>query len=657
MELTLTSITTGIFRLSLLWLFLFYCSKIGMKYNKKLDIIDFIISKWFNYGSVMILIIFGLAVVNCYDLCNVIFLLGVYILFDIYQFKNIKYIYKELVKKVKRSLLFIVKHIELNEPFSFWLSVNSKQKQKYKALKGLCILTFISVITFLFRVYLFKYDEYVLSALWIEDLNKVISYNYHNAFDNLTIVEGEYMLINFYSKLVNISPEVSLESFGVLQPICLCVVLIWAIKKIGNIGYTIPIIAALAFALFIGVTPININYITQQQSLFLALTFAIPLMVYIVNPAQISKGYSIYFFKLLITCIAIGLIDVFVLLIILPPFIVIVLVQPMLIHIKHRLLTVFSYLLAILIICFTYGILDNSFELIHFLKINLIAISSFTYLPHLIIPYDSIMNLVLTASIISVFGVVKMYYYNNFDNRFSMLFLSYYIALMILYRLNLVLIDVDLFYRAMAVITPLTVGVNLLVYSKFIKSIFSIQSQRIKYVFPGVLLLMLSSVCYASQHKVLFAISEAKNNSKEILEVYDTINNDYLPYTYAVVNNNQAQLFSEQKHFFISYDKFNSDYILRDSVYQKYKEDYKILQKYPEYLLPQSILVFTYKKEFKKNLIENINKSKNTKILINILQQKGRAVTVFYESEAIKVYEIVNKPKSSKIVDLIFNSQ
>jgi len=228
---------------------------------------------------------------------------------------------------------------------------------------------------------------------------------------------------------------------------------------------------------------------------------------------------------------------------------------------------------------------------------------------------------------------------------------------MILYRLNLVLIDVDLFYRAMAVITPLIIGVNLLVYSKFIKSFFKFQSQHTKYLFPSVLLLMLSSICYASQHKVLFAISKAKNNSKEILEVYNNINNDYLPYTYAVVNNDQAQLFSVQKHFFISYDNFNSDYIKRDSVYQKYKNDNETLKKHPEYSLPRSVLVFMYKKGLKTNMKDNIDRTKNIKVLIDILKQKEREVTIFYESESIKVYEIVNEPKSSKIVDLIFNSQ
>ncbi len=657
MELTITSITTGIFRLSLLWLFLFYCSKIGMKYNKKLDLIDFIVSKWFNYGSIMIVIIFGLVALNLYDLFNVIFILSVYVLFDIYQFKNIKQIYKGVVKKVNRSLIFIVKHIELNEPLSYWFSIKAKQKQKNKGVIAFCVLLLISVVTFVFRTSLFKYDKYVLSALWIEDLNKVISYNYHNSFDNLNVVEGEYMLINFYSKLVNISPEVSLESFGVLQPICLSIVLIWVIKKIGNISYTIPIITALIFALFIGITPININFITQQQSLFLALTLAIPLMVYIAKPEHLSSVFLIYFFKILIAFIAIGLIDVFVLLIILPPFIVIIVLQPMLTHIKYRLLTVLAFLLAFLIICISYKILDNSFELIHFLKINLIAISSFTYLPHLIIPYNSLMNWVLIASIISVLGIIRMYYYNKSLNRLCLLFLGYYIAIMILNRLNLILIDIDLFYRAMAVITPLIVGINILVYSKSINSFFKIHLKRTKYLFPSLLLLMLSYGCYSSRHKVLFVISEVKNNSKEILEVYDDINSDYLPYTYAVVNNNKAQLFSEQKHFFISYENFNTDYMKRDSIYQTHKNDSEILKIYPEYTLPQTVLVFIYKNGIKQNTVENIKDSNKTKELLGKLKQKGRKTTVFYESETIKVFEIINKPKSSKVVDLIFNIQ
>ena len=51
-----------------------------------------------------------------------------------------------------------------------------------------------------------------------------------------------------------------------------------------------------------------------------------------------------------------------------------------------------------------------------------------------------------------------------------------------------------------------------------------------------------------------------------------------MPYTYAVVNTTDTQVLSIQKHFFITYNDFNTNYTARDSIYQLYKKDKKTLK-------------------------------------------------------------------------------
>ena len=39
---------------------------------------------------------------------------------------------------------------------------------------------------------------------------------------------------------------------------------------------------------------------------------------------------------------------------------------------------------------------------------------------------------------------------------------------------------------------------------------------------------------------------------------------------------------------------------------------------------------------------------------IDRLKKKGRKIELFYENDIFKVYEIINKPRQSRIDDLIF---
>lgn len=434
------SISTGILRLALLWLFLFYCYKKTVNNPKDFDIINFIVSKWFKYGSVTILIIYILVLLNGYDLFNTIFILSLYILFDSFNFKSMVLIYRQLVKKVKQRILFLLKHIELKHPLIHWVKIKTTKSKRNEGVKSILLIVTVSLIIFFFRVDLFKYDKYILSELWVEDLQKVISYNFQNTFQNLAVVEGEYFLINFYSKLVNISPEVALETFGILQPICLSIIILWAIKKIGRIGYTVPIITAMIFGVVLIITPINLNYITQHQSLFSALILAIPLFVYIGKPKLITTNNHLYFIYIFIALLAIGLINIFVLLIIVFPFVIINLLQPIRLYLRPRILTFLAFILSISVILIVYNHIDEYFNLVHFLKVNLIAISSFTYTPHMLLPYETLLYYVSLTSVIGLLILTKIYVVNKKKNRLMALFLVYYLALIILSKLELIMI-------------------------------------------------------------------------------------------------------------------------------------------------------------------------------------------------------------------------
>ncbi|MGB0974671.1 MAG: hypothetical protein ACPGU9_06735 [Flavobacteriaceae bacterium] len=642
-------ITYGIIRLALLWLFVYYVYSKSSKHNAKLDIIDFIVSRWFKYGSATVLIIFVLVLINGYDFFNTVFILFVYALFVSYKFKSIKKIYKQITKTIKKRVLLFLKHIELKKPIMYWFAIEQTKSRRINTLKSILALGVICVTICLYRIYLLKYDSYILSELWIEDLNKIISYNFHKPFQNLAVVEGEYLLINFYSKLVNISPEIALESFGVLQVLGLAILTLWVFRQFDIQSHVFAIISALILGVILCISPINIHLITQHQSVYLALTFAIPLFVYINTPKLIAKSNYLYCLYLLIAFLAIGLINIFVLLIIIPPFILIHLFQPTLNKFKYKGQILILFMCAVGAILVIYNGIDPTFDLTHFLMINLIAISSFTYTPHLIMPYGVFMNYVAFASLASLILLLKLYFINKKRNTLLSLFLVYYLLLVVVSNLNLMLIDNDLFYKAMSVMTPLIIGVNLVVLVKLLKQIISKHHVAIHYTISGLTLLLIFGIYTISHQKIDNTIKQTSAYSKNMIEIYNQINTSYMPYTYAVVNTANTQVFSTQNHFFMSYKDFNTTYLKRDSIYQKYKTNKRVLKQHPEYILPETVLFFKHK-------TKSITPTPS-EVRLQHLIARGRIISKVYESEHVEVLEIINKPKSSKVVDLIYKNR
>ena len=107
----------------------------------------------------------------------------------------------------------------------------------------------------------------------------------------------------------------------------------------------------------------------------------------------------------------------------------------------------------------------------------------------------------------------------------------------------------------------------------------------------------------------------------------------------------------------MNYDYFLEDYSKVDSVYFKNQKDPKFLIKNPQYALTKSVLVFVLNENNKaeKNIFsENKYLSAELKKELEKLQQRGRTISLFYDSKILKVYEIVNEPGESKITDLIF---
>ena len=59
-------------------------------------------------------------------------------------------------------------------------------------------------------------------------------------------------------------------------------------------------------------------------------------------------------------------------------------------------------------------------------------------------------------------------------------------------------------------------------------------------------------------------------------------------------------------------------------------------------------------KDEKNAFSENKNLNADLNSQLRILKKRGRKINLFYDSKFLRVYEIVNEPRESKVSDLIF---
>jgi hypothetical protein len=122
-----------------------------------------------------------------------------------------------------------------------------------------------------------------------------------------------------------------------------------------------------------------------------------------------------------------------------------------------------------------------------------------------------------------------------------------------------------------------------------------------------------------------------------------------------VVNDFSTNSISTSQHFFINYEDFLKDYLKKDEIYDKNKKNKKFFKKYPQYVLPKSIIVFVYKEKTQIESVQNSFKEMTkVKNVIEKLKDRGRTVTKKYSNSVFDVYEIINVANESEINDLIF---
>lgn len=652
-----SSILVGFIRLVFLLMFLYYCNNKIVKREYSHNLLQFIVNEWFKYGSLSLVIVFILIQFSVYSLINYVLIMMLVILVDVVGIKNFKNPVRYFKDMAKSRFFEFLKDTENKKTIRELVQLEKPKKLKDDRVFIFYITIVLILAAFIGRYYFYIYDTYLLSDLWIANLNKVILFDQDSWFNGTVSVEGELAMSNLYSKLVDVSPEVGLQSLAILEDLLLSLIVFWTIRKITTSRILAPMIAFITYVFLYTFSPIEIHYLLQNEPVLMGLTFAIPSMVYILKPDVINFKKTNYFTSLAICFFAIGLIDLFTLLILMPPFFVIALVFVNKNYLSFKWIALLAYILGTASVLATYYFMcvyyQNDFLI--FLQSSLISVTSFTYMPNLIIPFDELLKYYQYGSLFSIVILPFLIWYKKEQWKPSFVFMLYFNLLVTLSFLQVEWIDSDLLRLALSVFIPICFGITTAV---LLRILFPLYKKVIRFKMPIALatsLLAFGGIVY-SQIKPLSNIKNSDKTPRMVLDAYDKILHEFFPHSYAVVNDNIAQTISLNKHFFINYEDFLFSYLESDSIYHHNRKKPKFFVENPQYVIPKSVLVFVYHDNTEKenhfadqNQLEPLLKEH-----INTLEKRGRKVSLYYESPYVNVYEIENEPKSSKIDDLIY---
>lgn len=611
---------------------------------------------WAFFASVIVIGIFLLIQINSFDLMTCLFIMVIFFGVRLVGVQNVLSDSARFRRQRKMILLDVIEKVEDKEPLID--IVEEKPIKRLSVNFGFVIMSLTGFAAMAVRFYLLKYDNYQLSESWFNELAIIKGISQQSWLNNNTGVVGEYALMTFYEKMTGISPEITLESFGILQAFILSFIIFWFMGIMTGSKITVPLMTTLCFAFFFNLVPINLSQITHGKETLMALTLVLPAIVYIKKPwllyARSSKTYR---YKIFVIFIAIALIDIYSLLILIPPFL---LVAPIFIsknYIRFYWQALKAYLLATGIVLggYAFHLYQEDLDFFQFIISNLLSVTSSTYTSNMILPYNELIRIVQIVSLISIVTMFLMM--KKKKDKWSSLiaFVVYVNTLILISFLDYRYFDRDLFNEVLPIFITIILGIVIyLIMYLFVtkvKKVFMPEGLAVIFIFA-----LFATLAFYTQKDLFNKKASTSLLSKNVIAAYQEISSGFLPYSYAVVNSNTLQPLSTNSHNFLTYKDFLGEYAVRDSIYFANKEDKDFLRANTQYIIPNSLLVFIYdiaNEDDFNQLVMYLDLTDEVKKRMEELNQKGREIKVFFRKDALTVYEIVNNPGEARIKELL----
>lgn len=629
--------------------------------------LQYFIPRYIAFIGTLAILGFILVQINAYDSFVFICIVTLFYIFKLMNL-NFKRPLKPQFQKIRRRfILYTIRNFEQDKKLIN--SINFKkplQKEDAFSSKVTGNLYFwqvgiaigIGMLTYLSRYSFFNFDTYALSDLWYENFGKIKNLTNQQWLIDESSLLGEYVVIQMYAAITGISDVIALQTFGLLENAILGVVIFWTVSKMTSIyQFVHGVLAAFGFIVLYSFLPLNINLMTQHKPIFLALSLALPAMVFLCLPRVLRVKLKSYFQWMLMVFIGISLIDLFVMVIVMPLIFLSTLITISAATKKYYARAFLAYLIALVVFIaiYTIGASLNSTSLLQFVQENLYAFNTYTYAPQLIMPIEELMAIYRIAAMILVLSSLALCFKNYTKYKYLCVIFLLFFSVVYIPLLDIVFIDVDLLYQVISVVLPLAFGAAFYLLFTFVKMIFP----AFRVPIAGGLIMAFVGIVdayFVFQQSALQGIPDRNLTNEHIMEAYDYLDAELLPYSYTVVNTAFTSEMSKGSHYFMAYENFNRTYLAADSIYNANKKNIEFLQLNPNATLSKSIFLFIYYDQPEVTTGNKLDPEQQHQALslVNTLRAKGRNVEIYIQKPTLMVYEIINEPKATKINDLLF---
>lgn len=662
----------SVVRLVVAFLFVFgFITPLFFKYAGKKKGIDRIIFSWVGLGGLLVVGVFVLVILQIYDFISILFcllMLPLLIRFfrkkwegnsvvDIFNTAENSIVAKQirLVEKIKELSLTEIRDKILHKP-----SFRIKDPYFFTAV---CI----GILAFILRIIPSIQNSSPFSRTWYFELDAIKSLSLQEYFVGYPSPKGMQSLIHIFSTITQISPEMILHVMGSLISFFLTIIIFWILRDITRERYQeASLFGALIFAVFPTLfLPVSMELQSEVTSLSVALCFALPTMVFFIR--NVRAGNMVPWFYIWIGVLATGLTDIFVLINVLLPFMIISLFSLQ----REGYLRNFGKILlqmaaAFLLVLAPYLIYSYSLEIGigSFFQDQLFNTQIYSLTPNLIIPIEDL-SLIYLAAGAFLTGAYLIRHFVQKKKRISdaIVFLILFMIISYIYtpyfNYQYVYIDPDQLNSFYGILICVFMGVAM--YSVFI--FLEWISTGIKKILPYVAQVSVAGLAvyfFVLQGGIQVSRILPKTQPNGFFNAYYQIINERVPYTYATVGPELDRELSVNRHYFMNYQYFLNNYGAIDSLYQQYLTVPDVQRSEIEEVPPASIFIFLEKPPY-GSIQQGILYDAQTVMrdleqwLESFEELEGRTLKVYHETEQTIVYEIVNREGESTITGVLKN--
>ena len=662
----------SVFRLVIAFLFVFgFATPLFFRYAGEKKGIDRIIFSWVGLGGLLIAGVFVLVTLQIYDFISILFcllMLPLLIKFfkkkwegnsivDIFNTGENSIVAKQVrwVEKVKDLKLSDIKRRIFRKP--------SFKIRDFYSFSAVCI----GILAFILRIVPSIQNSSPFSRTWYFELNAIKGLSLQDYFTGYPSPKGMHSIIHIFSTITQVSPEMILHVIGPLISFFLTIIIFWILRDITRERYQeASLFGALIFAVFPTLfLPVSLELQSELTSLSLALCFALPTMVFFIR--NVRAGNRIPWFYIWIGVCATGLSDLFVLINVLLPFMLISLFSLHREGYFRNFGKIFIRIAAIYLLILSPYLLYSYYRgigLVAFFQNQLFNTQIFSLTPNLIIPIEDLSVIYLSIGLFLVCAYLIRHFVQG-KERISdvIVFLILFIAISFVYtpyfNYQYVYIDPDQLNSFYGILISIFMGLAFFSVFIFLEWITNSFKAILPY-FAQVSVMGLAVYFLVLQGGIEVSRILPTTQPNGFFNAYYQIINERVPYTYATVGPELDRELSVNRHYFMNYEYFLNNYGAIDSLYQEYLTVPDVQRPEIEEVPPASIFIFLEKPPY-GSIQQGILYDAQT--VMRDLEQwlnsykdlEGRELKVYHESEQTIVYEIVNREEESSITGVLRN--